>query len=34
MTTWPQSKRYDETMKKSAVDNWIKIGKLGTVNCG
>ena len=27
----PQSKRYDETLKKAAVENWIKSGKPGTV---
>jgi transposase len=27
----PQSKRYDEVMKKAAVENWIKSGKPGTV---
>ncbi len=26
----PQSKRYDEAMKKAAVENWIKSGKPGT----
>lgn len=27
----PQSKRYDEALKKAAVENWIKSGKPGTV---
>ena len=27
----PQTKRYDEALKKAAVENWIKSGKLGTV---
>ena len=27
----PQSKRYDEGLKKAAVENWIKSGKPGTV---
>jgi len=27
----PTSKRYDEAMKKAAVENWIKSGKPGTV---
>ena len=27
----PQSKRYDEVLKKAAVENWIKSGKPGTV---
>jgi len=27
----PQSKRYNEALKKAAVENWIKSGKPGTV---
>ncbi len=27
----PQSKRYDDALKKAAVENWIKSGKPGTV---
>ncbi len=30
-TTSPQSKRYDEALKRAAVENWIKSGKAGTV---
>ena len=31
VTDAPQSKRYDEALKRAAVENWIKSGKPGTV---